>query len=766
MQESPIAVRTAKKRFGRLIEALEGRAYLSGAVFSSAHNTSAASENVAPIYSLLDNVFSTTHADLVVASAASGSVGNSVSVLPGNGDGTFGTAHTVALDFSPLTIADAQLGTNGKEDIVVGSTNSNKVGVVLQASDGSLSETDYTATGLTDTQSVAIGDFNNDGHPDIAVASDDAGTSSNVAIFLNNGDGTFTLHQVLSVPHSHIASLINFNGGSGHVDLAVADQDSNAVTTILNDGSGNFSVGTDYAVGSGPVTIKSGAFNSNNNSNDDLVTANSTGGSVSVLLGNGDGTFNPTALTTAVSGVAGGSGPLKIRVSNLTNSGKPDLLALLPAGSSGDAEVLLGQGDGTFHVGNVLNTGNSAPNSIAGGDLNGDGLTDLVVTDTSTITALINETNQDTGAPSGAVDIQQPTQTAGSATITFTVTYSDARQIDTTTLGNGNLSVTEPGGATVPATLVSTNLPNAASVTATYSIPAPSGALAAADDGTYSVTATSNSAQAVKNANGVALPGGSLGTFSVQVAVNQNGPNLTAVSLTGKLPKAVVAGTKNKGGIVVTIKNTGNQTAKGKIVVNIYASPNTSLPGNAPLVGTATVNVNLKAGKTQKINVSKITWASTLNGSYFLIAQVDATKTIAETTFSDNFAVSASSVLVAPPFVDLDNVWNGTLPAKIASGKKVTFLIPVKNNGNVTAKGKVTITIEASTTGTASGAQAIGAPVVNVSIAPGKTQKLAAHVTIPALASGSYRVLVTVGSLSNDTDTADKTVVSGGSFTI
>jgi hypothetical protein len=766
MQVFPIAQRSRRKVHAKLIEALEGRAYLSGAVFGPAHNTSASSEGVAPIYSMLDNVFSTTHADLVVASAASGGVGNSVSVLPGNGDGTFGTAHTVGLDFSPLTIADAQLGTNGKEDIVVGSTNSNRVGVVLQASDGSLSETDYAATGLTDTQSVAIGDFNNDGHPDIAVASDDAGTTSNVAIFLNNGDGTFTLHQVVSVPHSHIASLINFNGGAGHVDLAVADQDSNAVTTILNDGTGNFSVGTDYAVGSGPVTIKSGKFNLNSNGNDDLVTANSTGGSVSVLLGNGDGTFNPTAVTTAVSGVGGGSGPLKIRVSNLTNSGKPDLLALLPPGSSGNAEVLLGQGDGTFHVGNILSTGNNSPNSIAGGDLNGDGLTDLVVTDTSTITALINETNLDTGAPSGAVDIQQPTQTASSPTITFTVTYSDARQIDTTTLGNGNLTVTEPGGATVPASLVSTNLPNAANVTATYSIPAPSGSLSTADDGNYAVTATSDSTQAVKNANGVAVPGGQIGTFNVQVSINQNGPNLTAVSITGKLPTSVVAGTKNKGGVIVTFKNTGTQTAKGKIVINLYASPNTSLPGNAPLIGTATVNVNLKAGKSQKVTISKITWASTLNGSVFPIAQVDATKTIAETTFSDNFAVSASSVLVAPPFVDLDNLWTGTLPAKIASGKKVTFLIPVKNNGNVPAKGPLTITLQASTSGTASGAQALGSPVLHVNIPPGKTQKLSAHVTIPSLASGSYRVLITLGALSGDTDTADKTVVSGGSFTV
>jgi hypothetical protein len=122
-------------------------------------------------------------------------------------------------------------------------------------------------------------------------------------------------------------------------------------------------------------------------------------------------------------------------------------------------------------------------------------------------------------------------------------------------------------------------------------------------------------------------------------------------------------------------------------------------------------------------------------------------------------------VTVAPPFIDLDNLWNGTLP-KIVSGKKATFLIAVKNLGNITAKGSETVTIQASTTGSLSDAVAIGSPVVHISIPPGKTAKVAAHVTIPALASGTYRVLITFGSLSGDTDASDKTVVSGGSFTI
>lgn len=648
---SRIDTRSSRKQNkGLLVEALEGRAYLAGVVFGSPQNLSASTAAIAPVYATLDKVFSTTHADLIVASAQSGAVPNSVSVLPGNGDGTFGAAHRVPLSFSPLTLITGQLGSNGKTDIVVGSTNNSTVGVILQATDGTLSETDLTATGLADTQSVAVNDFNGDGHPDIAVASDDAGASNNVAIFFNNGDGTFTLHQVLSVPHSHLSSLVDFSASGGRNDLAVSDQDNNAVTTILNDGSGNFTAGTDYAVGSQPVTIKSGKFNLNSDNNDDLVTANLTGGNVSVLLGNGDGTFKATAVNTALAGLPAGGGPLKVRVSNLTNSGKPDLLALLPAGSSGDSEVLLGQGDGTFHVGNIISTGGAVRNAIAGGDLNGDGLTDLVLTDKTQVTALLNETNQDTGAPTAAVDIMQPAQTLGSPTITFNVTYTDARQIDTTTLGNGNLTVSFGNGAPVAATLVSTNLPNAASVTATYSIPAPSGALSTSDNGTYNVTATSSASLAVKNANGVALAGGVVGSFAVQVSANQNGPNLVAQSLVVKTPKKAkqIAGARFRGSVKLTFENVGNQTASGKMVIDLFDSTDTGLHGNPTPLKSLTKRIKLKPGKHMSIALGGFKWSSTLNGAYYLIAQLNATMTIAELTNTDNFAVSASTISVTP----------------------------------------------------------------------------------------------------------------------
>jgi hypothetical protein len=744
-----------------LIEALEGRAYLAGVVFGTPQNVSAAAAGISPVYANLDNIFSNTHADLIVASGASGGVANSVSVLPGNGDGTFGAAHTVPLTFSPLTIIDGLFGTNGKTGIAVGSTSSNTLGVILQATDGTLTETDYAATGLTNTQNVAVGDFNNDGHPDIAVSSYDNLASNNVAIFFNNGSGGFTLHQMLSVGHPHLASLTSFSAG-GTVHLAVADQDTNAVTTIINDTNGNFAVGTDYAVGSGPVTIKSGQFNLNNNTNDDLVTANSTGGSVSVLIGNGDGTFSATAVTTAVAGVPAGGGPLKVRVSNVTNSGKPDLLALLPPGSTGDAEVLLGNGDGTFHVGNVIATGGASRTAIAGGDLNGDALTDVVVVDRNQVTALLNETNQDTTAPTAAVNITQPAQTAGAATITFSVTYADARQIDTTTLADGNVTVTDPNSATRVATFVGTRPANAASVTVTYSIPATGASLAASDDGTYHVIATSDTTQAVKNANGLPVAGGDIGTFAVQIAPNSSGPNLVAVSLTGKLPAAAVAGTKSKGNLTVLIKNTGTTTATGSIVIDLYASPDSTLRGSAPKLTTITKKINLKANaKPIKVTLKPFTWTASLDGSFFLIADVNSTGAIAETTAADNFAVSGTAVTVKAPFVDLANLWPGTLPA-IVAGKKITLSVPLKNNGNVTAKGTATFTIQAS--GATTSTLATPAVKINIPVST-KAKTVKVPFTMPTIAAGTYNVILTL-TFANDTNAADKSVTSTGTFTV
>ncbi|HXE52005.1 MAG TPA: VCBS repeat-containing protein [Tepidisphaeraceae bacterium] len=748
-----------------LVEPLESRAYLTGVVFGSPSNIAASGAAIAPVFVNIDTI--SGKQDLISSNQQSGGVANSISVLPGNGNGTFAAAQTIPLAFAPLTISEADFNGDGALDIVAGSPNQGVIGITLNNGSGTFgAAADYAATGLANSRSITVGDFNGDSKPDVAVLSYDATVNPgtpNFAVFLNNGNGTFTLGQTLTINQSRMAAITSFvPSGNAHPDLAIANQNGNSVTILTNNGDGTFSVGSSIAVGTAPVSISTADFNSDSKA--DLVVADSQSGDVATLLGNGDGTFQ-AAQASAVTGVPAGGGPLKVRVANINNDGKPDLLLLLGAGSSGDAEVMLGNGDGTFHVGTVVSTGGATRTSIAAGDLNGDTLTDLVVADPTQVTTLLNITNQDTSAPTAAVDITQPQQTAGAAVITFTVTYSDALQVDASTIQTGNLTVTDPHGGVQTATLVpGQNLGNAQFITARYQISAPSGHLDQTDNGAYSVTATSNSALAVKNANNVPVGGGSIGSFIVTAPTATTGPDLSSGPVVAKLPTSIVGGKKGSGARVV-ITNSGTTAVAGTIVVRLYASPsNTAITGNAPVLATVTKKINLKKhGQKITVNFPRFTWPSGTTATYYLAADVNATNSVSEFTYANNVGFSSAGVKVAPPFVDLQNNWPGTFKTPVGS-KNFALRIPVKNLGNVTAKGAATITVSAVSTSDGT-TQTLSTRTVHVGTPAGKNSTLHTNFKFPALAGGSYHLMVNV-TLPGDTSASNDTVTSPGTFTV
>ena len=179
----------------------------------------------------------------------------------------------------------------------------------------------------------------------------------------------------------------------------------------------------------------------------DIVTANSTAGTVSFLAGNGNGTF-AAKVDTPVAGSAVGGGPLKVRVANFTGTNKADLLCLLSPGGTGDATILLGQGNGTFQNVQPISTGGATRSALAVGDLNGDGLTDVVLSDPTQVTTLPNTTPTDTTPPTASVDASQAQASSESTVYDFTVTYTDSKQVDAQTLGDDDLVVTAPAGVT------------------------------------------------------------------------------------------------------------------------------------------------------------------------------------------------------------------------------------------------------------------------------------------------------------------------------
>jgi hypothetical protein len=217
---------------------------------------------------------------------------------------------------------------------------------------------------------IAAGDFNRDGKLDIAVASRD----NNISIFLGNGNGTFQPRA--DYPGASGYSIVNlamgdFNG-DGITDIAVVAQFYAAIGSVylmLGNADGTFQPPTaPMTVGDAPETIAVGDFNADGKL--DLVVANSDLNYVSVFLGNGDGTFR-----NRVDYSSGGQDPWGILIADLNNDGFLDIATANYLNCN--IGILYGHGDGTFGGGLPITTKSCSTIGVTGADFNGDGFLDL-----------------------------------------------------------------------------------------------------------------------------------------------------------------------------------------------------------------------------------------------------------------------------------------------------------------------------------------------------------------------------------------------------
>jgi hypothetical protein len=228
--------------------------------------------------------------------------------------------------------------------------------------------------------SVAVADFNHDGHLDLATAN----LGGDVSVLLNNGDGTFA--PPLNIRTGRIPEFLvagDFNG-DGNSDLVVINKLANGndgyLSLLLGKGDGTFQPPVKVLAGQEPHRIAVGDFNGDGNL--DVAAVNAiANGTVSVLLGNGDGTFQPPVVSAA------GSLPAALAVGDFNHDGKLDL-AVTNSDVGGAVSILLGNGNGSFQQPVSYPVG-SGPAFVAVGDLNGDGQLDLAVASTESYVNLL-----------------------------------------------------------------------------------------------------------------------------------------------------------------------------------------------------------------------------------------------------------------------------------------------------------------------------------------------------------------------------------------
>ncbi len=302
----------------------------------------------------------------------------------------------IAVGNAPRAIALGDFNNDGKPDLAAANSVANTVTILLGNGSGGFTAAAVSpATGLT-PGAVVAGDFNSDGKLDLAIANT---ASNNVTILLGNGDGSFTAAVSPGTGNNPSAVAAGDFNSDGKLDLATANKDANNVTILLGNGDGSFTAATSSpATGSGPVSLAIGDFNAD--SKLDLAVANSGANTLTILLGNGDGSF-----TAATASPGTGTNPSSVTVGDFNGDGRLDL-----AVANKDANtvtILLGNGDGIFTSGTGSPTTGTAPSSLATGDFNSDGNLDLVVANSSSndLTFLLGDGSGSFSAPSAGSPI-------------------------------------------------------------------------------------------------------------------------------------------------------------------------------------------------------------------------------------------------------------------------------------------------------------------------------------------------------------------------
>lgn len=269
--------------------------------------------------------------DLITTNIAN----NSLSVLFGNGDGTFKDQVQIEAAKEPRALALNDYNGDGWVDLAVACAGSDHVAIFLGLANGQFGQGQRYSVNKTPV-SIASGDFNGDQKPDLVVAL----RNDKVKVLLGHGDGTFAegvLYEYGDTPTSIAVEDLNRDGKP---DLAVTNGGpmSSAVSIWMGKGDGTFQKPVDYRTGKRPLGVGFADFN--NDQVTDLLVMNGEMDTFTIFLGKGDGTFQPGKEAGA------DAGPVFGLARDFNGDHLPDVAVANV--QSNDLSILYGRGDGTF----------------------------------------------------------------------------------------------------------------------------------------------------------------------------------------------------------------------------------------------------------------------------------------------------------------------------------------------------------------------------------------------------------------------------------
>jgi Bacterial type II and III secretion system protein/FG-GAP-like repeat len=329
--------------------------------------------------------------DLFVANSQD----NTVSVLLGNGDGTFQNQTTYATGGNPVSIATGEFDANNNDnlDLAVANKDSDTLSILLGNGDGTFQKQTVLHTGHTPVSVIAANFHDLASQPEVDLAVSNQADNT-ISIFQGNGDGTFKTPISVSLPAGYqpaglAAADLN---GDGHIDLVVADSGNNTFSVLLGNGDGTFEQRTDYPTGDEPVYAALGDFNGDGAP--DIALADEGSNSVTIYYNQENNSSVPLGkfVPGSTRDFSAGTGPTSIAIADYNLDGSADLA--VSDATDNAVTVLLNAGGGLFAALSEVPVADG-PVSITTADFNDDGRPDVATADSSAgeATVILNSTS-------------------------------------------------------------------------------------------------------------------------------------------------------------------------------------------------------------------------------------------------------------------------------------------------------------------------------------------------------------------------------------